>query len=164
MTYGSNSAGAARGASAVGRLQHMYPSPFFDVANNYMPRSIQETFDWCALYQATNSLISAVGHKLAAYPVTELVYDTSNPGTLKKYRDVFEKKLNFRQAVIEHNLNRYTFGTCINTVSFPFRKMVACGACETKTPVLSVKRRWVNFKYEFTCPKCGTLGPGKCTD
>jgi hypothetical protein len=163
-TVMGSSASRGNGATSVGRPEQFYPSPFFDVAQNFLPRTIKETFAWCRYYQQTNPLISAVTNKLATYPVTDLVYETDNEGVQARYKEIFETNLLIRHALVEHNLNRYTFGTCVNSLAFPFKKMVKCSSCKHEVAVKKTKYKWKNYAFHIECEKCGHQGPAKARD
>ena len=151
-------------ANSVGRPEGFYPSPFFDVAQNYLPKTIKETFDWCTYYQLTNPLISAVVNKLATYPITDLVFEDDNPGVIDMYKDIFENQFLLRQFLIEANLDRYTYGNCFVSVSFPFKKMLKCKACGAEGPASTLGYKWKGLEFHHTCESCGHHGPSKVRD
>ena len=122
MAYSSRT--KVRRAKSVGRAEDYYPSPFFDVASNYMPKTIKETFNWCLYYQQTNPIINAVTSKLSTYPITDLVFESENPGLVETLKDIFEDNFNIRRFLVETNLDRYTYGNSFTSVSFPIKKML----------------------------------------
>lgn len=150
-------------AGAVGRPDRFYPSPFFDIAQNYIPRAIKDTFDWCLYYQLTNPLVSAVTHKLAAYPITDLVYDDENDAVVTEYRDLFEGQFRLRTFLIETNLDRYTFGNSIVSVAFPFIKKLSCPSCHKSTSAEEMPFTFRGYKFSITC-SCGFSGTAVAKD
>jgi hypothetical protein len=151
-------------ADTVGRPEGFYPSPFFDVAKNYMPRSIKETFDWCTYYQLTNPLISAVVNKLATYPITDLVYEEENQGVADLYREIFEDQFLLRTFLIEANLDRYTYGNCFISVAFPFTKILKCKNCSSEKPASESGYKWKGLQFYHTCAACNHHGPSTVRD
>jgi hypothetical protein len=53
----------------------VYPSPFFDIAQTYMPPTVKELFRWCQYFFYKDPMIGAVVTKIAEYPVTNFVYN-----------------------------------------------------------------------------------------
>jgi len=169
MAYGNDRSGrhtlgSRSRAKTIGRPESFYPSPFFDVAQNYLPKTIKETFDWCLYYQLTNPLISAVTSKLATYPITDLIYEDDNEGLVEMYRDMFEGQFLLRQFLIETNLDRYTYGNAFVSVSFPFKKTLKCKHCSATKPAKDIKYKWKNFRFHITCDSCLQSGVAEVKD
>jgi|TARA_Y100000310_G_scaffold334995_1_gene415981 hypothetical protein len=167
MDYGSQRyglSGSTTQAKSVGRPDNFYPSPFFDVAKNYIPKTIKETFDWCHYYQLTNPLINSVTQKLATYPITDLVYEDDNEGVVDIYRDLFEKQFLLRSFLIETNLDRYTYGNSFISIAFPFTKILKCTNCGFDTPAKRSGYKWKGFQFFFDCSECGHYGAAKVSD
>ena len=158
------SAGRQARASSVGRPEAFYPSPFFDIAENYLPSTIRETFEWCAYYQRTNPIISTVTSRLAAYPITDIMFDEGNEGLVEEWRDLFETKLRIRQFLVEQNLDRYTFGNSFCTVSFPFVKKLTCRQCQHAVEASKAKYQWRDTKFMLHCQECDTQHEAKVHD
>ncbi len=145
-------------AKAVGRPESFYPSPFFDVAQNYIPKTIKACFDWCSYYQLTNPLISAVTNKLATYPITDLIYEDENKGVTELYQTLFEDTFLMRQFLIETNLDRYTYGNSFTSVSFPFKKVLKCQNCGATKEARQASYKWRDFRFHLNCDSCGHFG------
>ncbi len=160
----ASAAGNPLRAKTVGRLENFYPSPFFDVASSYLPRTIKETFDWCLYYQQTNPIINAITSKLATYPITEMTYSHNNPEISNFVKALFEKQLNFRMFLVETNLDRYTFGNSFTSISFPVKKTLHCKKCDETIGAKEASYTWKGFNFYITCKKCGHHGPAKVTD
>ena len=151
-------------AKAVGRPESFYPSPFFDVAQNYIPKTIKACFDWCSYYQLTNPLISAITNKLATYPITDLIYEDDNTGVTSLYKSLFEDTFLMRQFLIETNLDRYTYGNSFTSVSFPFKKVLSCNECGSEEGAREASYKWKGFRFHLNCKSCGHVGPAKVKD
>lgn len=157
------SGGRAR-ASSVGRPEKFYPSPFFDVGQNYMPKTIKDTFDWCLYYQQTNPLINSITQKLATYAITDLIYEDDNEGVVELYKNIFEKQFLLRQFLVETNLDRYTYGNAFVSVAFPFLKVLECKACKSDFPAKDIKYKWKGYDFHMDCSSCGHSGIAKVKD
>lgn len=151
-------------AKTVGRPESFYPSPFFDVAQNYIPKTIKACFDWCSYYQLTNPLISAITSKLATYPITDLIYEDENRGITDLYKTLFEDTFLMRQFLIETNLDRYTYGNSFTSVSFPFKKILICTSCSADYDARRAEYKWKSFRFHISCAACGHSGPAKVKD
>lgn len=153
----------SKAATSIGRPEHLYPSPFFDVSKNFMPRTIQETFDWCQYYQLTSPLINSVTQKLATYPITDLVYEEESEGVISTYRDLVQDQLQLRTFLIEHNLDRYTYGNAFASVFYPFQKKLECPACKQSETAAKSSYKWKQYSFFIAC-KCGFEGAAKARD
>ena len=145
-------------ANAVGRPSTYYPSPFFDVGQTYMPDSIPEMFRWCEYYQLTNPLVATVTSRLAAYPITDIVIQDDNEGTASGWRGLFTS-IGMRIGMVEFNLDRYTYGTGLVTVAFPFIKHLKCSKCSYEITARKAHKRklykWRSTTFYLLCPSCG---------
>jgi len=162
-SVGINLTNTRSGARSVGRPNTFYPSPFFDIAQNYIPRTIKETFDWCLYYQLTNPLISAITQKLATYPITDLIFDDTNESVVEDYRDLFERQFRVRTFLIETNLDRYVYGNSIVSIAFPFIKMLHCPSCHKAEEASKRVYRFQGFRFSITC-SCGYTGYATAKD
>jgi hypothetical protein len=151
-------------ARSIGRPETFYPSPFFDIAQNYIPRSVKDTFDWCQFYQLTNPLISNVTNKMSTYAITDLVYDDENEGVVDEYRALFEKQFRLRTFLVETNLDRFTYGNSFVSVSFPFIKMLQCRHCGVSKEASKLKYQFRGFKFVIDCKDCGQSGDALAKD
>lgn len=151
-------------ARSIGRPETFYPSPFFDIAQNYIPRSVKDTFDWCQFYQLTNPLISNVTNKMATYAITDLVYDDENEGVVDEYRTIFEKQFRLRTFLVETNLDRFTYGNSFVSVSFPFVKMLQCQNCSAAKEAHKTKYQFRGMKFVMECQSCGHSGAAIARD
>ena len=151
-------------SDGMNRYGMRYPSPFFDVAQTYLPTSIKSMLRFCRYYFLTNPLINAVVWKMAEYPVTEILYKTENESLRKKYKNLGETILNLRSFIIEANLDYGTYGNAFVSVSFPFKKYLVCKGCGTQTPVKKAKYKFYSLKYHLTCNECGKYGEAAVHD
>jgi hypothetical protein len=159
-------------ASSVGRPERMYPSPYFDITNNFQPRSLKETFQWCDFYSSMNPIIATLVSKLAAYPITELVYNSANEASSNTWSRFFERTLGLRAFLVESNLDRYTYGNSFTSVYFPFIKHLQCPNCGHSRPLKApankkqprIQYRWRGYRFHADCPKCDYEGAHKAVD
>lgn len=153
----SSDEGSATRAKTVGRPENFYPSPFFDLARNYLPNTVKDTFDWCTYYFLTSPVVHGVITKLSAYAVTDLIYGSSPLD--EKYKGLFEETLSLRTFLVEFNLDRYTYGNAFASVVYPIKKYLTCQKCQNKEEIEKSKYKWRGGTFMLTCAKCGEDGP-----
>jgi hypothetical protein len=131
-----------------------YPSPFFDIAQQYLPSSFKTLLRWCRYYFLTNPLVNAVNYKMAEYPVTDWIFESKSEPVRKKWSKLFEDVLNFKKFEVEAGLDYNVYGNCFISIYFPFRKMLRCKACGYKTPVDKQQYSFIDFRFTGACKKC----------
>jgi hypothetical protein len=163
----------------------VYPSPFFDIAQTYMPPTVKELFKWCTYYFYTHPIINPVVYKMAEYPITELLYHKKDvaedskqnkkddkkvePDSIIKdaYKEVLEKILDIKSFLINSGLDYFTFGNTFVSLSFPFIRYLQCMGCKKKLNITSLpKKSWKYeaFKFMMECPDCKVWGQAKVED
>jgi len=169
---GVGAGGGLRFAATRGRINNgfnqgvNYPSPFFDIAHTYLPTTVKSMFRWCRYYFLTNPIINATVFKLSEYPITEMMIDHPETRVAKKWKEYFEDHLNYRGYQIECGLDYNTYGNCLSSLSFPFKKYLTCSGCGHQAEAKRIRPHWVftNFEYRLSCPRCGHLGTAKAKD
>lgn len=143
-----------------------YPSPFFDIAHTYLPVTVKQMFRWCRYYFLTNPLINATVFKLSEYPITDIVIDHEDPKVVERWTEYFQEHLNYRPFQIECGLDFHTYGNCMVSIGFPFRKYLTCQACGFNEQAQKIRSRWTftNYTFRLTCPACGTIGDAWAED
>jgi hypothetical protein len=133
-----------------------YPSPFFDIASTYLPRNTKEMFQWCKYYAAYDDIVSSVIRQLAAFPVTQVIFDEPNRQVRERYRRLFEDQLGLKSFCIEVGLDYYTFGNAYSSVLYPFRRYLVCPKkeCGHRQDISRATYAWRNLKFYGACPGC----------
>ncbi len=154
----------SRGALSIGRPEDFYPSPFFDVSQRYLPKTITQTYDWCTYYFMTNPVVHGTIMKLAAYAITDLVYQDTPLDN--KFRDLYENVMNLRTFLVEFNLDRYVYGNAFATVVFPIRKVLICRnpACKKEVEAKRAEYKWMNGGFMLKCHSCDEQGVAQVKD
>lgn len=141
-----------------------YPSPFFDVAQTYLPATIKQMFRWCRYYFLVNPLINAVVFKMAEYPVTDVIFDADDESTKDLWKHMILEHLRYRSFQVECGLDYYTYGNAMVSVFFPFVKLLECRNCGFKQPAKDSEYAFRNYDFIWACPKCKHHGPAKVQD
>lgn len=141
---------------ALGTIR--YPSPFFDIANTYLPSSFKTMLRWCRFYFLTNPIINAVCYKMAEYPVTDLIFDSENESLQERWSEFFSSVLNFKKFEVEAGLDYNGYGNAFISVFFPFHKLLRCKSCRKYIRVTEQKYVFRDFKFVGQCRHCGHYG------
>ena len=149
-----------RGRTETGRARAgiRYPSPFFDIGHTYLPPQIKALQRWCRYYFYVNPLINAAVTKMAAYPITDLHYDTESVGLHHIWDDLLMRKLGLRSFMFGAGLDYHTYGNAFIGMSFPFVKVLICKKCGLAKSIKEVDYKFRGFKYEGTCSGCHHYG------
>lgn len=153
-----------RTADGMSRSGARYPSPFFDIGHTYLPPSLKALLRWCRYYYLVNPLINAVIHKMAEYPITELVIDEKDQNIKNKWDNLLGGILRYRPFQIEVGLDYFTYGMCVVTIHFPFDKFLICRSCGFKEKATKTQYKWRSLDYVIECTKCNHVGPAKVQD
>lgn len=153
-----------RTADGLSRSGVRYPSPFFDIGHTYLPPSLKALLRWCRYYYLVNPLINAVIHKMAEYPITEIVIDEKDSDIKSKWDALLGGVLRYRPFQIEVGLDYFTYGMCVVTIHFPFDKFLICRNCGFKEKASKTNYKWRSLDYIIECSKCNSVGPAKVQD
>lgn len=160
--------GALRFSRTRGRMgtdySLQYPSPFFDVAQTYLPATIKQMFRWCRYYFLVNPLINAVVFKMAEYPVTDVILDADDEGSKELWKHMLLEHLRYRAFQVEMGLDYYTYGNAMVSIFFPFVKMLECRSCHFKKQAREAEYAFRNYDFIWICPKCNHHGPALVHD
>lgn len=143
-----------------------YPSPFFDIAHTYLPVTVKQLFRWCRYYFLTNPLINATVFKLSEYPVTDIIIDHENPSVVKRWTEYYQDHLRYRPFQVECGLDYHTYGNCMVSIAFPFKKYLRCAGCGFEEQAQKIRARWTftSFAFRLSCPRCGLTGDAIAAD
>lgn len=172
LSFGGGPGGSTRFSQTRGRLGGgmsngvNYPSPFFDIAHTYLPTTVKSMFRWCRYYFLTNPIINATVFKLSEYPITEIEIDHQDKKVASKWKEYFEDHLNYRAFQIECGLDYNTYGNCLTSLNFPFKKYLTCRRCKYQAEAKRIRPHWVftNHEFRLSCPQCGELGTADAKD
>jgi len=170
LGIGAGAGGAMRFSATRGRIGNAaqgisYPSPFFDVAQTYLPTTVKQMLRWCRYYFLTSPLINSVVCKLSEYPITDLVIDGED-ATAKRWMGFIQDNLLYRSFQIEVGLDYFTYGNAFVSVGYQFDKYLSCTKCNWNKKASQCRSMWVftNYAFRLTCPACGLTAPALVKD
>lgn len=146
------------------RFKVRYPSPFFDISQQYIPPTVKELFKWVYFYATNNSFVGPALNKIARYPVTDLILEDTNPNLVRKWKTVLNGVFHIKTFLMEANMDLVTYGNAFVTIFYPFSRFLSCTSCREKHPWKTVKKKIQNLKIYITCKKCGANVEAKIND
>ena len=128
------------------------PSPWFTIANQFLPRNLHDVIRWARYIALQSPVTSEVLRKFATYPITEFVVDSKDESVRDKYKEIFES-FKLREMLHDIGFDFYTIGNVFLSVYFPIHRTLTCPRC--KTEYNSRTAGFLEFKnYQFMgkCP------------
>jgi len=141
-----------------------YPSPFFDISQQYIPPTVKELFKWVYFYATNNSFLGPALSKIARYPVTDVILEDPNHEVVEYWQTLLNNTLQIKTFNMEVNLDLTTYGNAFVTISYPFARHLECGSCKERHPWKSVDKKIENLVVKIRCRKCGYSGPAIIRD
>jgi hypothetical protein len=134
------------------------PSPWFTIANQFMPRNLHDVIRWARYITVQSPTTTEVIRKQCTYPITEFIVDTDSNEIEEKYRELFES-FKLKQKLQDIGFDYHTLGNVFVSVYFPIYRSLRCPGCANEYSAR--KAEFISFKkYEFygECPKCQFKG------
>lgn len=151
-----------RFGSAAGKTR--YPSPFFDVSQQYVPPTIKELFKWVYFYATNNSFLGPALGKIARYPVTDIVLDDTNDSLVEFWKTLLNNTMQIKTFNMEVNLDLVTYGNAFVTISYPFSRFLECATCKQRASWRTAQKKIENLVFKMKCQKCGAEGKARLVD
>lgn len=125
---------------------------------------MKELFKWAKLYFYTHFAIRPVIVKLAAYPITDLIY-TGDEELVKKWKFILDDMMNIKSHFINSGLDLNAMGNSITSLYFPFQRWLKCRSCN-KSNLLDNFKEWTfkDLKWKGICIDCGDPGEFDAVD
>lgn len=131
-------------------------SPFFSVANQFLPRNLHDVIRWARYITMQSPVTTEVVRKLATYPVTNFTVETDKASLRKQYQDLF-KGFQLKSVLHEIGFEYHTIGNVFLSIYFPIHRSLVCSKCATTYSSKTAEfAKFVNFKFEGTCPSCSS--------
>lgn len=136
-----------------------YPSPFFDVAQQFLPENVHQLHLWCRYYFLTNPIVNVACQKMAEYPVTPIIWETED-AELRQACGTIEEELRLQQFQVEIGLDYFVYGNAFVSVIFPMEKYLVCQKCGERHRASKNRSlyKWRNGRFRLRCRSCGHKG------
>jgi hypothetical protein len=102
----------------------LFKNPLFSLSDLYEPKSIYEVFSFCRKIVLTNEVVSAILHKLAESPITDLLYEHEDEEVKKKFTHLFENKINIRERFFELIFDLVTYSNAFVSYEVPVTRFL----------------------------------------
>lgn len=138
-----------------------FPSPFFDIASEYIPTNLQEIFEWAEYIYVTYGTYRQVSRKVVRYFITELLLEGGDEDEREDFRELLVKKMRFMNTLAEIGDDYMTYGNCFISTIFPFDRFLICPQCGTnyRADVINYTFSKVGKpSFMATCYKCKYKG------
>lgn len=146
------------------RNSSRYPSPFFDVSQQYVPPTIKELFKWVYFYATNNSFLGPALDKIARYPITDIILEDENADLVGSWKVLLSNTLQIKPFQMETNLDLVTYGNAFVTLHYPFARFLVCAQCKESTAWKSAQKKIDNLKIKMKCSRCSHDGEAKIRD
>lgn len=133
---------------------NVYPHPFFDPANWYIPPTVKELYRWCGYLFLTNSVVGPIVRKKASYVVTDLIYETDNLDTKKVYKDLLERVLRIKEFEVMLLMDFEVYGNAYCSLVYPFERYLICPHCKYENLLKNVEWRYEGGQFIAKCSNC----------
>lgn len=133
-----------------------YPSPFFDLSQQFIPPSVKELFKWVYFYATNNSFIGPALNKIARYPITDLIFEDNNHELVERWKTLLNTQHQIKLFNMETNLDLVTYGNAFVTIHYPFTRFLVCASCKDRVPWKAAQKKIENLKIKMKCAKCGS--------
>jgi hypothetical protein len=138
----------------VARSGSRYPNPFFDLGQQYQPRTVKELFQWCSFFYYSNPLVGATITKISRYPITDLVVEDPDVKIKEAWQSLFDDTLHIKDRMMETNLDLNVYGNAFVSLYLPFTRFLICQDCGHRTNIKDIEWTWSSYCYSYICPKC----------
>ena len=98
-------------------------SPLFDFLTAFAPRKLKDLFRLCEYLYFNSSQIYAALQKFCTYPVTDLVYNSTNEALVDKYKHLHNKVLKTKRRLLQAAIDKFVYGNFFGSVSLAVRSL-----------------------------------------
>lgn len=141
-------------------------SPLFDFLTAFAPRKLKDLFRLCEYLYFNCSQIYAALQKYCTYPITDIVYKTTNESLKEKWKRLHEKTIKTKRRLYQAAIDKFVYGNSFASRYTPFVRFLKCPKCEHLTNITAVDYKYKPKKLEFNyeCPGCHAKVNGEVID
>jgi hypothetical protein len=133
-----------------------HPNPYYNYSQIYSPKRLKELFKWCEYLFYNSAHIYSALRKFGEYPITEVIYETTNKALKDKHKNLLERVIRARELLIKATLDKYVYGNAFISMYQPFIRYLKCTKCQTLTNVQNINYKFSvrQVSFSYTCPAC----------
>lgn len=134
-----------------------YPSPYFDIASTYLPKTFKEMMRWFKYYSVMDDIAASTIERLASFPVTRIIFECKDKKQRDIYEDVFLNQIGLKSRAREVGLDYFTFGNVFISIQYPFTRWLVCTikGCGKAEQIQRADWAWKRMHFVGHCRKCG---------
>jgi hypothetical protein len=150
MTATSDMSGTSWNSSGV------HANPHRTFLQTITPRRLKELFLWTEYLFYNSAHVYAALRKFGEYPITEVIYNTTNKSLRKKHKHLLENVIRVRELLIMATLDKYVYGNAFVSMYQPFIRYLKCPHCTTLTNIQHIDYVFNLSKltFTYTCGNC----------
>ena len=143
-----------------------HTNPAFDFLTGMVPRRLKDLFRWCEYLTFQSAHIYASLRKFGELVITEIVYDTANDALKRQYRNLYEKHLKIKSALLIASFDKYVYGNHFTSMYQPFLRFLVCEHCSSATNIQHTEYEFdiKNMKFKYVCSSCNKASLGTIED
>lgn len=150
----------------LSRNSASHGSPLFDFLTAFAPRKLKDLFRLCEYLYFNSSQIYAALQKFCTYPVTEIVYNSTNEALKERFKHLHDKVIKTLRILIRAAIDKYVYGNSFWSMYSPFVRFLRCPRCSRLTNITSVdyKFRLKKLSFTYECQGCKARVDGEVVD
>jgi hypothetical protein len=131
-------------------------NPLFDFLTAFAPRKLKDLFRLCEYLYFNCAQIYSALQKFCTYPVTDIVYTTTNDALRSRYKRLHDKTLKTKRVLICAAIDKFVYGNAFLSVYAPFVRFLKCPDCGRLSNIGTVdyKFKLKTLAFSFACPEC----------
>jgi len=144
------------GGSSTYTGSEKFPNPFYDIASDYTPRNIYDTFRWAEYLYVTMGTYKSAARKVVRYFLTEIDLEGGDEAQRQKYKDFLYNNLHIMSQLAEIGDEFSVYGNVFVSLIFPFDRMLTCPHCNTSYHCSTIDYKFdlANLAFSGKCLKC----------
>lgn len=135
------------------RWRSIYPSPYFDPICMQIISDPKILIRWSRFFYEWHPIVHAAVNKMAAYPITDFVFDTADSSVRKNYEAAFDT-LNVRSILIKAGIDYYVNGNSLISTLMPFKRFIKCNKCNNSVSIDNAELKTTSKGFQYTCGHC----------
>ena len=144
------------GVGGSGGSYAMTKSPYFSIANQFLPRNLHDVIRWARYITLQSPVTTEVVRKLSTYPITDFVIDSEHRDTVALYKKIFNS-FKLKTSLHDIGFDYHTLGNVFLSVYFPIQRTLTCPHCKTEHNAKTAPfAEFKNFEFVGRCPVCST--------
>lgn len=133
-----------------------FPNPFYDIASDYVPRNIYDTFRWAEYLYTTMGTYRSAARKVVRYFLTDIDFGDSSDQDIETYRKVLYDNLHIMTQLAEIGDEFSAYGNVFVSLILPFDRFLTCPFCGTDYHCSTIDYKFdlKNLVFSGKCHKC----------